>query len=87
MHELIKENNNKIIFHVSYGKKHKAAENVKSNSLFRFKKKKKIHTWDYNCYNNLSMTCNKKVNVACIPSVNTEDIIKPQEAEKQQEST
>lgn len=33
------------------------------------------------------MTCNKKVNVACIPSVNTEDIIKPQEAEKQQEST
>lgn len=34
------------------GKKHKAAENVKSNSLFRLKKK--IHTWDYNCYNNLA---------------------------------
>lgn len=34
------------------------------------------------------MTCNKKVNVACIPYVSTdEDIIKPQEAEKQQEST
>lgn len=25
------------------GKKHKAAENVKSNSLFRFKKKKKSY--------------------------------------------